>query len=105
MKFKTGLTIAGTLAVMLVAPYCMGSTAAEPAQEVVTVAAQAQESSWTGKIEQRELNGEMLYVLNVGGQSYLVTPQDKAQEFNGKTVTVRGKLEGSTVTISEIFEE
>jgi len=80
------------------------------AQDVATSSQQGQnvaatapvESTWTGKIEQKELNGSNVYVFTVSGQSYIVSPQEKAADYVGKTVKVTGSVEGSTLTITAI---
>ena len=66
--------------------------------------AQAQESSWTGTVEQKDVQGMKTYVLSTGGQSIPLEPQDKAAEFVGKNVTVTGVMEDGKVKISTIKE-
>lgn len=65
---------------------------------------QAQEKSWTGTVEQKEVQGMKTYVLSVGGQSIPLEPQEKAAEFVGKNVTVTGTMEDGKVLISSIKE-
>ena len=65
---------------------------------------QAQEKSWTGTVEQKDVQGEKTYVLSTGGQSIPLEPQDKAAEFVGKNVTVTGTMEDGKVMISTIKE-
>jgi len=100
MKFNTAILSFAMCALMMATPLSFADVAAPQAD----AAAQSQESTWTGKIEQKELNGNNVYVFTVGGQSYMVVPQDKAAEFVGKTVKITGTVEGNTVTISQIAE-
>ncbi len=65
---------------------------------------QAQEKSWTGTVEQKDVQGVKTYVLSTGGQSIPLEPQDKAAEFVGKNVTVTGTMEDGKVMISTIKE-
>src|SRR5690606_1662991 len=70
------------------------------AQEASPV--QAQDKSWTGMVEQKEVQGVKTYVLSVGGQSIPLEPQSKAAEFSGKNVKVTGKMDGGKIVISSI---
>lgn len=63
-----------------------------------------QEKSWTGTVEQKEVQGMKTYVLSVGGQSIPLEPQEKAASFVGKNVTVTGTMEDGKVVISTIKE-
>lgn len=65
---------------------------------------QAPEKSWTGTVEQKEVQGVKTYVLSTGGQSIPLEPQEKAAEFAGKNVTVTGTMEDGKVIISSIKE-
>ncbi len=65
---------------------------------------QAQEKSWTGTVEQKDVQGMKTYVLTTGGQSIPLEPQEKAAEFVGKNVTVTGTMEDGKVIISSIKE-
>lgn len=91
------LLLAGALAV----PGGMPSLAAQTAAPVVE---EAQAGTWTGTVEQKEMDGVKTYVLSTGGQSFALDPQEKAAAFAGKTVKVSGKLEGGTIAITSIEE-
>lgn len=102
MKWKTAIFGVAMCAMTLATPLSFADVAT--AQTDAT-AVQSQESTWTGKIEQKELNGNSVYVFTVAGQSYMLEPQEKAAEFVGKTVKITGTVDGNTVTISQITEE
>jgi hypothetical protein len=93
----TALLLAGALVV----PGGMPSLAAQTAAPMVE---EAQAGAWTGTVEQKEMNGVKTYVLNTGGQTFALEPQDKAAAFVGKTVKVSGKLEGGKIAITAIDE-
>jgi len=104
MKLKSMIAASCAVAFFF-ASLSLAATADKPIQTSVAAAgAQVQESSWTGTVEQKEMDGKLTYVLTVGGRAYLLMPQEKAAEFEGKTVVIQGKLEGSTVTITTIQE-
>lgn len=102
MKFKTALLSISMCALLTVVPLSLVGQSAETQPDTATV--QAQESTWTGKVELKEIDGASVYVFTVGGQSYMLQPQDKAADFVGKTVQITGTVEGNTVTISQISE-
>ncbi|MCW5964177.1 MAG: hypothetical protein KIT83_09065 [Bryobacterales bacterium] len=102
MNVKSIIIACCTAAFLLVSAGVAGTAPA--VAEPVVVEDQAQERTLTGTVEEKELNGKMMFVLNAGGQTYVLLPQDRASSFNGKAVTIKGKLEGTTVTISSIEE-
>ncbi len=102
MNAKSMIIACCTVAFLLVSAGVAGT--APYGVESVVVEDQAKEHTLTGSIEQKEMNGKLMYVLNAGGQIYVLLPQEKASSFKGKTVTITGKLEGTTVTISNIKE-
>lgn len=93
----TALPLAGALVILGGVPSLAAQTAAPIVQE-------AQAGSWTGTVEQKEMDGVKTYVLNTGGQAFALEPQDKAAAFAGKTVKVSGKLEGGKIAITAIDE-
>lgn len=102
MKFTKSLCAPFTLAVLLATSIAFIPGSAANAQEAAQV--QAQEESWMGMVEQKDVKGEKTYVLSVGGQSIPLEPQSKAAEFSGKNVKVTGKLEEGKIVISSIEE-
>jgi hypothetical protein len=42
------------------------------------------------------------YVLVSGGKLYQVEPQDKFKGLGGKAVTVKGRIEGDTITADSV---
>ncbi|MDZ7639743.1 MAG: hypothetical protein U5J83_16075 [Bryobacterales bacterium] len=103
MKSTKSLTLFFAFAMLLAASVALFPNAAvAAAQDAPQV--QVQEESWTGTVEQKDVQGMKTYVLTVGGQSIPLDPQDKAAEFVGKNVKVTGKLEGGKVVISSIEE-
>lgn len=97
------------VAMTLLAMVLSGASAlaADPASgQIASVdsSSQARESTWTGTVEKRDVNGKSTYVLVAGGQTYILAPQEKAADFAGKTVTVTGTMKGKTVSIADIKE-
>lgn len=110
MRFTKSLCAPLTLAFLLSTSIAfIPNTAAfaqEPSPEQSQEASpvQAQEESWTGTVEQKDVQGVKTYVLSVGGQSIPLEPQSKAEGFSGKNVKVTGKMEGGKIVISSIEE-
>ena len=102
MKLTKSLCAPLALAFLLATAVAFVPSAAADPQEAPQV--QAQEESWTGMVEQKEVQGMKTYVLSVGGQSIPLKPQSKAAEFSGKNVKISGKKEGGKIVINSIEE-
>ncbi|MCU0227673.1 MAG: hypothetical protein MUF01_08525 [Bryobacterales bacterium] len=102
------LMLSGFVLLLLLAglpPHVLGHPQSSLASDAIAASSgAAEESTWTGKVQQKSVGGAMAFVLVTGGESFLLSPQDNLASLDGKNVSVKGTLKDGVITITSIEE-